>query len=146
MFIGDAKRMVEADTSYRNGKSDTANYILVNMVDNAKWLAENANAEPTDEQYKEVQSFILECSGIDLGTKGTKTLLSIYPRAKIKVAKYDVSDTDVRDDISFAVAHFFLGCAWPTYGDNVDIDAFVDLLKRQAVKVGFEVKSVSSQG
>lgn len=72
MFICEAKRMVEADETYRSGKSDTADPILMKMVGNAKWLAENVNAEPTDEKYREVQSFIIECSGIDLGTNGTK--------------------------------------------------------------------------
>jgi hypothetical protein len=52
---------------------------------------------------------------------------------------YGVVETHVRGDLSFAVAHFFLGCRWPKYEDvDVDIDAFVELLKQQAVTMGFE--------
>jgi hypothetical protein len=145
MFIGDAKKMVQLDCDFRSGKSDTANYLLVNIADNAKFLKENVSAAPNHKGYSTVADYIQSITGIAFQVEDAKLLLDLYPRARIKVAEFGIEDSDVKDEIAFSVSHFFLGCSWPTYGEQVDHDSFVDLLKRQANKVGFQsVKSETS--
>ena len=62
-----------------------------------------------------------------------KTILALFPHARIKLAVYGIHDTDVCDDLRFAVAHFVLGCRWPVNGDrNVNLDEFLSLLRKQA--------------
>lgn len=137
MFIGDPKHMVESDKSYRSGKSDTANYILKNMVQGAKFFRENYQSKPNDIEYAKVARYVEETLNVSFAIADAKMLLEIYPRARIKVAKFGIEDTDVREEISFAISHFFLGCDWPG-SDDVDHEEFCNLLTRQAVEAGFE--------
>lgn len=74
---------------------------------------------------------------IKFDAKQTESMLNLYPKARIELATNGLLDTSVRNALSVAVAHFFLGCSWPTYGDNIDIETFTGVLKRQAVKAGY---------
>lgn len=136
MFIGNASNLINAAKQAADG-NDTADYLLKNLVCGAEFYKEHINSVPSEEAYHEVARYVEEIAGISFGVEDAKMLLSLYGKARIKVAEYGLSDTDVRDDVSFAVSHFFMGCGWPTYGDNVNIDDFLSLLKSQANKLDY---------
>jgi len=46
-------------------------------------------------------------------------------------------DGEADDELSFVAAHFFLGTSWPTFGDKVDVTAFVNVLQQQALLMGY---------
>ncbi|HCF3018596.1 TPA: hypothetical protein NIB55_005866 [Pseudomonas aeruginosa] len=60
-------------------------------------------------------------------------MLSLYPRTRISLAV----DGEADDELSFAAAHFFLGTSWPTFGDKVDVTAFVNVLQQQALLMNY---------
>ena len=115
------------------------NEMLLNMhANNHSFLYANRHAEPTEKHILNATEFIQSQIGFDLTEEQVKGILKLDPQAWIKLAVYDgLNDTEVRDLVSSAVAHFFLGCDWPTYGDNIDIVEFSKALRAQAVKMGF---------
>lgn len=115
------------------------NEMLLDMhANNRSFLYANCLAEPTEKHILNATEFIQSQIGFDLTEAQVRGILMLYPQASIKLAVYDgLEDTEVRDLISSAVAHFFLGCDWPTYGDKVDITVFCKALRAQAVKMKF---------
>ncbi len=76
---------------------------------------------------------VKEHAGLDIPTTVLESILNLYPETKVRIAdNKGVIDTDINDLLLDVIAHFFLGCSWPIGIDNVDIDVFLSVLKRQA--------------
>ena len=58
-------------------------------------------------------------------------------RPGASAAYRDTADVEVREALAFCVAHFFLGCRWPSVHDRLDHDAFLALLRDQARLAGW---------
>ena len=112
--------------------------LFSRRADNTQFYLENVNVSPTTHQVYEVAHIIKIVTGIDCDSFLAKTILSLYPTAKIQVAVYG-TESDAKDEILWAVAHFFLGCPWPTYNDDVQLTEFVLLLQKQAQALGFKL-------
>jgi len=112
--------------------------LFSTRADNTQFYLENVNVSPTTHQVYEVAHIIKIVTGIDCDSFLAKTILSLYPTAKIQVAVYG-TESDAKDEILWAVAHFFLGCPWPTYNDDVQLTEFVLLLQKQAQALGFKL-------
>ena len=125
--MAEAKENITLDESLFSSKANTAQFYL-----------ENVNLSPTTHQVYEVAHIIKIVTGIDCDSSLAKTILSLYPTAKIQVAVYG-TESDAKDEILWAVAHFFLGCPWPTYNDDVQLIEFVLLLQKQAQALGFKL-------
>lgn len=136
--------IAKPDVIMKWAKSTEESYILNIRTNISGHLYKNRFALPTDRQYVEAADFIEEISGIRLDEEQIKGLLTLYPSARINMALDGVSDTEVREALSFAISHFVLGCTWPTYGDKVDVQEFVEILQKQAAGLGFQVKPVES--
>jgi hypothetical protein len=104
----------------------------------AQFYMENVNLSPTLHQVYEVAYLIKIVTGIECDSTLAKTILTLYPTAKIQVAVYG-TESDAKDEILWAVAHFFLGCPWPQSDDHVDVTDFVSLLQKQATALGFTI-------
>lgn len=105
-----------------------------------EFYIKNKDAQPTEEHFRQVIEFYSDTTGILFNIDEIKAILSLYPHVRIKLAVYEGTfDTDVRDMLSSAITHFFLKCEWPTYGDNVDIDKFIEILQEQARFMGYLV-------
>lgn len=126
-------------SSKLDGITDDGTHFLLRMKrDASKFFFDNRHAYPTPENYAAVAQHWLETTDIQFSPEQAEAILALYPQARIKVAVYGgIADTDVRDELGFAISHFFLGCTWPTFGDKIDIDEFVSLLKKQASLMGF---------
>ncbi|WP_300271824.1 hypothetical protein [Halomonas sp.] len=94
--------------------------------------------EPGAEQVEDAAAFISAISGILVGEAEARALLTLYPEARIRLAAYrDTADVEVRETLAFCVAHFFLGCRWPSVHDRLDHGAFLSLLRDQAGLAGW---------
>jgi len=40
------------------------------------------------------------------------------------------------------IAYFFLSTTWPTYGDGLSIDAFVEIIQESAKILGYKVREI----
>jgi hypothetical protein len=112
--------------------------LFSTQADNTQFYLDNVNVSPTIHQVYEVAHIIKIVTGIDCDSFLAKTILSLYPTAKIQVAVYG-TESDAKDEILWAVAHFFLGCPWPTDNDDVQLTEFVLLLQKQAQALGFKL-------
>lgn len=118
---------------------DENNKLLLKMHANrSQHLYNNCLAAMTDRLYLNVTEFMQSNLGWDISQEQVTAILELYPHARIEVAVTGgVNDTDVRDQVLCAFSHFFLGCDWPTFGDNVDLTVFLQALHKQAVAMGF---------
>lgn len=126
MFITTAQTRIKMNDSGDD-------FILDMYTDSTNYYFSNRAVMPTEEAYMEATDFINEMTGIIFNVEQVKDILSLYPHSRISLAMNGSSGCP--DDLSFAISHFLLGCAWPTYGDNININEFVLLLQSQAKKV-----------
>lgn len=90
-----------------------------------------------DDAYCDVARLWSEAANADVTPAMAEQILSLYPRERIAmVLAGNVEETDIRDQLMDVFAHFFLGCTWPTYGDQVDSDRFRSLLQHQIQSMG----------
>jgi hypothetical protein len=109
-------------------------------LDGVKFLWLNSNRQASDYHYEQARNYISEISGIYLNDQQIRDLIVFYPRVRIYLACYDGTyDTEVREELSSMIANFLLGCDWPMYGDDVDVDVFIEALQSQAKRFGFTV-------
>lgn len=121
----------------QNKDTPDGEFLMGLYRDSIDFYYKHRDLIPSDEQYQEAMEFFNEITELNLNLEQTKGILDLYPLPRITLAAYTTMDTDTRDQLSFAIAHFFLGCSWPMFKDKVDIDAFVELLKDQAKQMGF---------
>lgn len=103
------------------------------------FLMANRNVQPTAGQLEEAAAYIREFSQIDLSATEVGEMLMLYPKSRIALATEGMACTSTEDELAFMVAHFFLECSWPTIGDEVDMQRFVDVLKDQASWHGYKL-------
>jgi hypothetical protein len=139
MHISTPANTLSLNARIEDRQADGLHYIFAMQRSASQFYLDNAAAQPSEKHLEEVAGYFAGITGLAFSSEQAEAILSLYPRARIKVAVYDgIFDTDVRDELSFAVAHFFLGCSWPTYGDAIDLDEFMDLMTRQALAMGFK--------
>lgn len=79
------------------------------------------------------RELVKEHAGLDIPVTVLESILNLYPETKIRIAdNRGFIDSDVSDLLLDTIAHFFLGCSWPTGADNVDMPFFMGVLKAQA--------------
>ena len=118
---------------------DETNKMLLTLHANrSKYLYENRHAPMTYDLFLKTTEFVQASLGWDITQEQVEDILNLYPEARIEIAvTRGVNDTDVRDCVLNAFAHFFLGCEWLTFGDKVDLTVFLNAIHQQAVKMGF---------
>lgn len=95
----------------------------------------NITAKPTPEDIAEAVAMMADYFEIETTEAELEAILTLYPQAAIGLAEWGADDTDIRGQIASAYSNLYLGCDWPTYGDNVDLDAFTAILKAQIERV-----------
>jgi hypothetical protein len=139
MFIKEPESILRLSDSEDGLTDDGTHYLFRMQRDAAKLYWNNVDLQPSDAAYAEAAEYLSEITEVWLNKNTTKRILSLYPHARINLAKANgAGPTDVRDDLSFAVAHFFLGSRWPNFGDRVDVERFVAVLQSEAKAFGFK--------
>lgn len=91
----------------------------------------------TPTEYAEIASILTDQTGVRITAVHAAEILTFYPHAKRSFAKYGGDDTGVCDQLADSIARYFLGCDWPIYGDNADMDDFIKRLKNAANVMGY---------
>ncbi|BDD79642.1 hypothetical protein [Burkholderia phage FLC9] len=123
-------------------EKDETNELLLNMnLHKNLFLFENRHKQLDERMALKAAEFVSSQIGFDLRPEQVKGILDLYPHARVKFIEYGgANDTEVCGLVSDAVADFFLGCPWPTYGDKLterQLDQFRQLLQERARKMGF---------
>ncbi|MBD8615597.1 MULTISPECIES: hypothetical protein [Pseudomonas] len=138
MFIDNPANTIKLAEGSEGRGPESTHYLLEMRQDTAKFYMNNIGAIPTDKNYEDAREYLTEITGLEFNCEQTESLLDLYAHVRIKLAVYDgISDTDVRDDLSYAAAHFILGCPWPTYGEQADMEEFMVMLHAQGHALGF---------
>ena len=96
-----------------------------------------------DEHITGALEAIEEQIGVKLSAKDLKRLLDLYPITRGLIASANPeTDSEARDSLYDMIANFFVGARWPEFGDGVDMEAFLRILKNQASSMDF-VNSLS---
>lgn len=130
-------QIMQIAQSDKSEQVDDVPSVLFLQRRGARYYLDNAMAEPSDDQIDAAISFYRSRVEWNLSRAECRALLAINSKARIKLADYGDVDSEVRDLLADAIARTLLGCAWPTYGDKVDILEFTALLHRQAAAIGF---------
>ena len=138
MLIDSTNKVMSAAKENLTLSDDRFHSSFSDRADTTQFYLDNVNVSPTTHQVYEVAHIIKIVTGIDCDSFLAKTILSLYPAAKIQVAVYG-TESNAKDEILWAVAHFFLGCPWPTYNDEVQLTDFILLLQKQAQSLGFNL-------
>lgn len=106
-------------------------------------MLRNLSLRPSKSQYKEVAEFITDNTDIVIDSQQAKTLLKVYPEARLSVYLHGVKDTDTGGQVLDVVANFFLACNWPS-GENFFSVAenykFHTALSAQAKALGYDIR------
>ena len=121
---------------------DGTHVLMVMRRNSALFYLENRDAVPAEDEFTKAAATLTEITELEISTEVAKSILSLYPHVRINIAEYGADDC--QSDLAFVAAHFFLGCRWPEYRDDVEIEHFVNALKAEAGRMGF-VASRSDQ-
>lgn len=139
MFIQEPKQIIRLADSEDGLTDDGTHYLFRMQRDAARNYWDNVDLQPSDAAYSEASEFLTKITGVSLERDAVKRILNLYPHSRIKLAEANgTGPTHVRDDLTFVVAHFFLGARWPNFGDKVDVDRFVAILQSEAEALGFK--------
>lgn len=104
---------------------------------------DNSKLMPDDAQYQYAQAMLTEISGLAFTDQQTRMLLDLYPALRISVVSArgipePYRSDELRKGLQFAVAHFFLMCAWPESETREKLTAFKALLIKQGLAIDFK--------
>ena len=144
MFVDSPRRTLTIAKSHDDTTADGMHFQIGLRRKFAAFFLEHRDAVPTAHDYEQAAEFLTEITELAFSAAQVEAMLSLYPHARIKLAVESILSADTREQLSFAAAHFFLGCSWPSIGDDVDTGAFIDLLRRQAFLMGFAAAPTES--
>ena len=125
-----------------SNKDEIAEYFPLLMNERLNCIFQKS-VEPKTEDYQEVADMLNGVLELNIEAGHVKVLLDFYPYVKAKIAHNPANDEMMRDLILDAVSDFFLGCPWPEYEENINMDNYLDALTVQfkGFSTGFEIMS-----
>lgn len=142
MFIDSPKNVLKRQQNTHDLDDSGLHFLLKMRAESARRELEFLRTKPSAAHYAEAAEHLTMITEVVITSEQAANILDLYPKARILLVEFDgTADTLVRDELAFAAAHFFLGCSWPLFRDGVDVDAFTALLKKQAVRMGYQESS-----
>lgn len=117
---------------YKKAKEQEDFYIFDSYADFVKYHLEHKDVCPIEKAYEYAVKEIAENAYINFSVEQVKDILSFYPYALIELAENEEVEFD-------CISHFFLGCQWPKFKDNININEFLEILHFQVKKIYPEV-------
>ena len=108
-------------------------YLFTMQRNSCEGYLNNLEAEPSGDQLNTAIELVKEQCELSIQSQQIIELLTLYPKVKIQISNDDY------DGVCEMLSDFLLGCRWPIHKDNLDINAFIDLLKKQAVLFGYSI-------
>ena len=127
----DAKELVE------NGTALADVYLKIQANLSLLRMTHLYDAVP-EAEAKAVQDEIVESLGIEFSIPQVTKLLDAHPDTKAQVLVYGIDDTETASKVIDMITNFILGCNFPRYGDDVPEDAFMKILRTQALSLGYK--------
>jgi hypothetical protein len=84
---------------------------------------------PTAQDWQQAHEIVCEQIGNVISVGRLQQIISLNREALIALAMEGADDISVRDMILSAISRFYLDCLWPSFGDGIDIDRFIEILK-----------------
>lgn len=130
------------DLYQSSNKDEIAEYFPLLMNERLNCIFQKS-VEPKTADYQEVADMLNGVIELNIEAGHVKVLLDFYPYVKAKIAHNPANDEMMRDLILDAVSDFFLGCPWPEYEENINMDNYLDALTVQfkGFSTGFEIMS-----
>jgi hypothetical protein len=140
MFIDTPANTLRISRNEDGRVDDGRHYVLHMRQESSEFLLKNRLATPTQENYESVAANFTEQTGVAFTALQAAAILDLYPNSRIKIAVYNgIGDSDVRDGLGDVMAHFFLGCRWPVFGDAIEIKEFLAVLQKQGLAMGYQL-------
>lgn len=86
----------------------------------------------------DIVQHLVDICEIDFTREQVQTLLDDNEDLVSDIDEWGYWDTEVRGRLASMVTRHLLGRRWPTYGDKVDIDQFVEDLKAAGALKGYK--------
>lgn len=84
---------------------------------------------PSAEDWQQAHEIVCEQIGNIISVERLQQVMSLNREALIALAMEGADDISVRYMILCAISRFYLDCLWPQFGDGIDIDQFLEILK-----------------
>ncbi len=84
---------------------------------------------PTAEDWQQGYEIVREQIGGIISLERFREIMRLNREAVIALAMEGAEDTCTRDMILCAISRFYLNCLWPSFGDGIGIDQFLEILK-----------------
>lgn len=133
MFIASPETALRFARAEDGQLEDGLHYWFRAQREGVTTYLKNRDAQPSESQLRSAADFLSAITGLYWSEAQISELLSLYPRTRISLALAG----EANEQLAFAAAHFFLGTSWPTFGDKVDVTAFVNVLQQQALLMGY---------
>lgn len=124
---------------YLQGDKETVESILQSQRALSTLKIKHATSPITRSDLVEAQELIKDATEISFTTTQLESIFHAYPEVKAQVIEFGIMDTEVKGKVCSMISNFFLGVKYPTYGDNIPMDKFLDVLKNQATAMGYQV-------
>lgn len=112
--------------------TNEADSYLYTVRRGSVWSVKNIGYQPSEKEQKDVADYLSQTVGLVIPLDVSNAILDLYPEAKLALSIEGV-ETDTRDKLSFAIAHFLTGCDWPRKQENQV--PFYALLKQQMAQI-----------
>lgn len=89
---------------------------------------------PTSQDWEQAHEIVREQLGNTISIERLRQIIDLDREALIALAIEGADDVAVRDLILCAISRFYLDCLWPSLGDGIDIDRFIEVLKARVVE------------
>jgi len=84
---------------------------------------------PTDQDWQQAHEIIREQIGNIISVERLQQIVDLDRETLIALAMDGAEDIAVRDRVLCSVSRFYLDCLWPSFGDGIDIERFIEILK-----------------
>ncbi|MBY5819875.1 hypothetical protein HFN60_30245 [Rhizobium leguminosarum] len=84
---------------------------------------------PTAQDWEQAHEIVREQIGNVISIQRLQQIVYLDREALIALAMEGAEDIAVRDLVLCAISRFYLDCLWPSLGDGIDINRFIEILK-----------------
>lgn len=89
---------------------------------------------PTAQDWQQAHEIVCEQIGNVISIDRLQQIMLLNREALIALAMEGADDIAVRDMILCAISRFYLDCLWPQFGDGIDINRFIEILKARVTE------------
>ncbi|WP_174048463.1 hypothetical protein [Agrobacterium tumefaciens] len=121
--------MLRISTVMELGEREGRQVVFAAHLNRSRLHLLHHDKRPTAEDWRQAHEIVCEQIGNIISVGRLQQIMDLNREALIALAMEGADDISVRDMILCAVSRFYLDCLWPSFGDGIDIDRFIEILK-----------------